>query len=127
MLLLLGHAAWAGASRYEPVFAFAVTAGPVASLWIFWLIAREPPAQRVTQKWTRLAAILLVLTPPLAVSIPAGIVGQTDTTGLGTLIAVFIIAPWAAVQIVPGVIALWRVAFQGLAPSETASAPVQAG
>lgn len=104
------------------VYAFVGIGAPIASLWIFWLIWREPAAQRVSRKVARLAGILLSLTPPLAISVVAVGVFQTDDTGLGMFIAAFFIAPWAAIQILPGAIAFLRVAFQRLAPPERAGA-----
>ncbi|MDO8277056.1 MAG: hypothetical protein Q7T63_02895 [Burkholderiaceae bacterium] len=127
VLLLVTYASVVISSGHELSFVFALIGAPIATLWIFWLIAHEPPAVGVSQKRIRIAAVLLILGPPLALLMLAISVMATDDTGLGMFISVFFVVPWVAIQAVAGVIALWRVTSQKLAPSGTASAPNQIG
>ncbi|WP_340647530.1 hypothetical protein [Phenylobacterium sp.] len=90
---------------------------PVAALWLFWLIAHEPPVQRFSQKAARIAAILLILLLPLAMFIGAIYVVTHDDEGIAAAIAVLAIGPFAAIQIVAGAVALWWVTRQKLASS----------
>lgn len=122
MVLLLASFGLVGFGAGSTVFfLFPGVGAPIASLWIFWLIGREPPAQRVSGKSVRLACILLTLAPPVAMSFLAASTIATETSELGMFLAVFFILPWAVIQIVPGAIAFLRVAFQKLAPPEVAS------
>ena len=100
---------------------------PVASLWLFWLIAREPRADPARGKALRSALILLLLAPAVAVLIAGVGVMAHDDEGPASAIAILLLAPWALIQIVAGAIALWSVNFQRFTSSEPVNTPIQPG
>lgn len=102
-LLLLG---------YVPTPIYVVM--PIAALWIFWLIVREPPAQRVAQKLTRLAAIFLIMAIPAAILcfLVGYLFWQGGDSGEALGVVLILIGPWAAIPFVAGFIAMLVVLFQ---------------
>ena len=87
---------------------------PIAALWIFWLIAREPPVQRINQKLARLAIIFLIMTAPTAVFsyLIWYLFEQGGDNGEALGVTFMLVGPWAAVPLVAGFIAMLVVLFQ---------------
>ena len=102
-LLLLG---------YVPTQIYVVM--PIAALWIFWLIIREPPAQGVGQKLTRLAAIFLIMAIPTAILcfLVGYLFWQGGDSGEALGVILLLVGPWAAIPFVAGLIAMLVVLFQ---------------
>lgn len=119
--------AFVGGLAHPVFYMFGIIGVPVAALWVFWMIAHEPPVERAGQKTPRFAAILLVLAAPLTLLAASLSIIATDDEGVASAIAVLFIGPWAVIQIVAGAIALWAVTSQKLAPPETESARDEVG
>lgn len=87
---------------------------PIAALWIFWLVAREPPAQRINQKLLRLAIIFVIMTLPTAVFFYLiwYLLKQGGDNGEALGVIFILVGPWAAVPLAAGLIAMLVVLFQ---------------
>lgn len=102
-LLLLG---------YVPTQIYVVM--PIAALWIFWLITREPPAQGVRQTLIRLTAIFLIMAIPTVIlcSLVGYLFWQGGDSGEALGVVLILIGPWAAIPFVAGLIAMLVVLLQ---------------
>lgn len=97
---------------YIPIQTYVVM--PIAALWIFWLIIREPPAQGIGQKLTRLAAIFLIMAIPTAILcfLVGYLFWQGGDSGEALGVVLILIGPWAAIPFVAGLIAMLVVILQ---------------
>lgn len=108
-LLMLGYIPW-----IYPVW---ILTTPVASLWMFWLITREPPVEGFREKLPRLAVIAGITALPVAVA--AYLIPKS--TDVAVIMVPFVFVP-ALVVLLGGLVAFVRVAVQARKTGEEAGA-----
>ena len=86
---------------------------PLVSMWLAWLIAREPRVLRFRQKLPRLAALLPLLAWPPLVIFLMYLKSDGDGVALGALFFYFL--PILSVPFFAVVLAMMVVVFQGRA------------
>lgn len=106
-LLALGYVPW--------LLPFAIVTAPVASLWIFWLILREPRVDKFTEKLPRLAVITGLTAVPVALA--AYFIPKSDDVAV--ILVPFIFFP-ALIVLLGGLVAVVTLIFQPREADENA-------